>query len=79
MSVSISAFSDYIWEFAMLSYILALFSVFELSRAATVTAEDQAITTLSSVQVRSFKPYSIYAAAAYCPPSMTLSWSCGGP
>ena len=63
----------------MLSCILALFSVFELSQAAAVTVNDQAIMTLSSAQVQSFKTYSIYAAAAYCPPSMTLSWSCGGP
>ncbi|KAF8493037.1 lipase class 3 family protein [Russula emetica] len=60
----------------MLSHFLALFSVFEFARAATVTVK-QATTILSSVQVESFKPYSIYAAAAYCPPSTTLSWSCG--
>ena len=63
----------------MLSYIVALFSIAEFARAATDTAEEQAITTLSSVQVRSFKTYSFYAAAAYCPPSETLSWSYRGP
>lgn len=41
----------------MLSYILALFSIAELARAATDTAEERAITTLSSVQVRSFKTF----------------------
>jgi len=61
----------------MFSCVLALFSIFELARAATVTRE-QATTILSSAQIESFKPYSIYAAAAYCPPSTTLSWSCGG-
>jgi hypothetical protein len=61
----------------MLLYILALFSIFELAHAAAVTKR-QAITTLSLAQVESFKPYSLYAAAAYCPPSQTLSWSCGG-
>lgn len=60
----------------MLSCFLALFSIFAFARAATVTS-DQATTILSSMQVESFKPYSIYAAAAYCPPSTTLSWSCG--
>jgi hypothetical protein len=60
----------------MLLYILALFSIFELAHAAAIT-ERQAI-TLSLAQVESFKPYSLYAAAAYCPPSQTLSWSCGG-
>ena len=61
----------------MLSCFLALFSIFELARAATITSE-QATAVLSSVQVESFKPYSFYAAAAYCPPLTTLSWSCGG-
>ncbi|KAI0278658.1 lipase class 3 family protein [Russula brevipes] len=58
----------------MLLYILALFSMFELAHAAAVTKR-QAITTLSLAQVESFKPYSLYAAAAYCPLAQT--WSCG--
>ncbi|KAI9440856.1 lipase [Lactarius indigo] len=38
----------------------------------------QGITTLSQAQIEDFKPYSFYAAAAYCNPSNTLTWSCGG-
>lgn len=57
------------WGVAMLSSVLALVSIFELVREATV-ADGQAIMTLSSA---SFKPYSLYAAAANCPPSTTLS------
>ncbi|EJC99967.1 lipase [Fomitiporia mediterranea MF3/22] len=34
-------------------------------------------TTLSSTQVASFKPYTNYAAVAYCEPSETLAWNCG--
>jgi hypothetical protein len=60
----------------MLSCVIALFSVFGLARAAATPASD-AFQTLSVMQVESFKPYSFYAAAAYCPPSQTLSWSCG--
>jgi hypothetical protein len=68
----------------MFSYIPFLFTIVELAHAAatgrdiTSTAA-QAFTTLSQAQVESFKPYSLYAAAAYCQPSQTLSWSCGGP
>ena len=65
----------------MLSYILFLSSIFNLAHAAaTVGAvtDPQALTGLSSTQVESFRPYSLYAAAAYCQPSQTLSWSCGG-
>jgi len=65
----------------MLSYILVLSSILGLAHAAAATGavtDPQAHTTLSSTQVESFRPYSLYAAAAYCQPSQTLSWSCGG-
>lgn len=38
----------------------------------------QSITTLSSPQISSFKPYTFFASTAYCNPSMTINWSCGG-
>lgn len=38
----------------------------------------QTITTLGSTQTASFKPYTLYASTAYCQPSATLTWSCGG-
>ncbi len=65
----------------MLSYVFVLFLIFHLARraAASVIIERQSITTLTSAQVEAFKPYTQYAAAAYCPPSKTLSWTCGGP
>lgn len=37
----------------------------------------QSITTLTATQVASYKPYSYYAAAAYCAPAKTLAWNCG--
>jgi len=37
----------------------------------------QIITALTAAQVAAFKPYSYYAASAYCQPSTTLAWSCG--
>jgi hypothetical protein len=32
---------------------------------------------LSDAQVSAFKPFTFFASAAYCPPSATLTWSCG--
>jgi len=37
----------------------------------------QSITPLSS-QISTFTPYTYFASTAYCPPSLTISWSCGG-
>lgn len=37
----------------------------------------QSITALTSAQISAFKPYSFYAAAAYCNPSVTATWTCG--
>ncbi|KAJ3512952.1 hypothetical protein NLJ89_g3222 [Agrocybe chaxingu] len=38
---------------------------------------DANITTLSTSEIASFKPFSFYADTAYCEPSQTLSWTCG--
>lgn len=35
-------------------------------------------TTLSTDQITAFRPFSFYAAAAYCSPSTVLASSCGG-
>ena len=66
------------WAVAfMLSSTLSLLAFFGLACASAVTRR-QTITTLSSEQIEAFKPYTFYAATAYCDPSQTLSWSCGG-
>ncbi|KAI0667866.1 lipase [Trametes maxima] len=62
--------------------LLAVFVVLLLSNAARAvatprTVEARPITTLSDAQIAAFLPYTHYAAAAYCPPSITLAWSCG--
>ena len=62
----------------MLSYIFAGLAFFRIVHAISFTKR-QDITTLSQAQIEEFKPYSLYAAAAYCYPSNTLTWSCGGP
>jgi len=63
----------------MLSYVFVLFLIFQLARraAAGVIIERQSITALTLAQIEAFQPYTLYAAAAYCPPSQTLSWTCG--
>ena len=61
----------------MLTYVFAGFAFFRIAYAITI-AKRQDITTLSQTQIEEFKPYTLYAAVAYCHPSMTLTWSCGG-
>ncbi|KAI0037750.1 hypothetical protein FA95DRAFT_1529358, partial [Auriscalpium vulgare] len=46
--------------------------------AATVSKrQPESITTLSTAQISAFKPFTFFASAAYCNPSVTLTWSCG--
>ncbi|KAK0462420.1 lipase [Desarmillaria tabescens] len=35
------------------------------------------ISTMDTLEIEGFKPYTYYAGAAYCNPSTTLSWTCG--
>lgn len=41
------------------------------------TLEKRATTPLTAAQKASYKPYTYFAAVAYCPPSTVLAWSCG--
>ena len=45
---------------------------------AEAIAKRQSITALSAAQISSFKPFTFFASAAYCEPSTTINWSCGG-
>lgn len=45
--------------------------------ASSLLDSRQSITPLSPAQIAAFKPYSYYAAAAYCSAASTLSWTCG--
>ena len=62
----------------MLPYVFAGFAFFRIVYAIAI-AKRQGITTVSQAQIEEFKPYTLYAAAAFCNPSNTLTWSCGGP
>lgn len=46
--------------------------------AAPSIERRQAITTLTTAQIAAFKPFSFFAASAYCNPSVTRTWTCGG-
>ena len=46
--------------------------------ASPVSEKRQAITALSLAQINEFAPFTHFAGAAYCTPSTTLNWSCGG-
>ncbi|KAF8141365.1 Alpha/Beta hydrolase protein [Boletus edulis] len=46
-------------------------------QASLALVSRQSITSLTTSQIDTFTPYTHFASAAYCDPSMTLSWSCG--
>ncbi|EPT01111.1 hypothetical protein FOMPIDRAFT_1023431 [Fomitopsis schrenkii] len=57
---------------------LALLALLHAGLAHPISTPRRAsITTLSTAQVSSFKPYSFYASAGYCKPATTLAWNCG--
>ncbi|KAJ7623664.1 lipase [Roridomyces roridus] len=60
---------------ARLSAVLLAAAV--LVNAAPSLLPRQTISTLSTAQISVFKPYTYYAAAAYCDPAKTLAWNCG--
>jgi hypothetical protein len=45
---------------------------------ADSTLEKRKIRSLSPGAITAFKPYSFYAASAYCDPSALKTWTCGG-
>lgn len=37
----------------------------------------ETVETLSSARVSSYKPYTYFAAIAWCTPAQTIAWNCG--
>ncbi|KAF8238162.1 lipase class 3 family protein [Tricholoma matsutake] len=66
-------FSTTFLRFASLLGLLASTVV----QAAPTFEARQSITTLSSAQIASFKPFTYFASTGYCSPSTTLTWTCG--
>jgi hypothetical protein len=63
------------------TFLFTLFSAASLVDAAPALVElsaRQAITALTSAQISVFKPFTHFASTAYCQPSTTLAWNCGG-
>jgi hypothetical protein len=57
------------------------YSAFALMLVGLVSAASvkrQAITPLSSSQISSYTAFTNFASTAYCSPSTTINWSCGG-
>jgi hypothetical protein len=59
-----------------LRYSASALALVGLVSAASV--KRQAITPLSSSQISSYTAFTNFASTAYCKPSTTLNWSCGG-
>jgi len=57
--------------------LLAGLNVWAAPGPSTPILRRQGISTLSSAQISTFKPYSFYASAAYCNPSVLSTWNCG--
>jgi len=64
-------------QFVVTALLAAAFTRAAPAIEASLEAR-QSITTLTAAQVSAYKPYSFYAASAYCPPANTLAWNCGG-
>ncbi|KAI0682372.1 alpha/beta-hydrolase [Cytidiella melzeri] len=62
---------------SLISTLVALVLASLNDVVALPMTQRHAVTALSRSQVSAFRPYTYYAAAAYCRPSETLTWSCG--
>lgn len=63
---------------ALGAFVPLLIAIFALRAAASpAVPAAQGITPLSSADIAAFLPYTHFAAVAYCPPAVTLAWSCG--
>jgi hypothetical protein len=58
--------------------LLLLAALGTFASPAESTHERRQIHTLSPRAIAAFKPYSFYAASAYCDPSVLKTWTCGG-
>jgi len=46
--------------------------------AAPSFSKRQSITALSTTQITPYRPFTHFASTAYCNPSTTITWNCGG-
>ncbi|KAG8823155.1 hypothetical protein FRC19_004526 [Serendipita sp. 401] len=57
-------------------YLAGLASAAPAPVPAPALVERQ-LTVLSSAEIETFTPYTLFASAGYCTPNITLTWSCG--
>lgn len=64
----------------MFSLPVLLLAVSFVSAAPMETELDKraGVTAVSAATIASYKRYTMFARAAYCPPSTTATWTCGG-
>lgn len=62
----------------MASILVATLLGIAAVQASPTLVSSQTITALATSQIDAFSPYTYFAKAAYCTPSTTISWSCGG-
>jgi hypothetical protein len=63
----------------VLAFTATLLGLLRQDSHTSARASGGALTTvLPPSLVTSYKPFSYYASAAYCKPSLTLDWTCGG-
>jgi len=59
-------------------FVSALLCALVVDAVPPELVKRQAITALTATQISEFKPLTFFASAAYCNPSSTLAWDCGG-
>lgn len=62
---------------SILMILLVAFASVVSAVPASNPADTSRTSALSQVKVHSLKPYTFYAATAYCSPESTIDWSCG--
>ncbi|PVF97009.1 alpha/beta-hydrolase [Serendipita vermifera] len=58
-----------------LIWVLAL--TLSIVHAAPAPLAERALSYLTSAQINAFDPYTLFASASYCSPSLTAKWNCG--
>jgi len=60
--------------------VSALLCAFSLVNALPVEDLEQraSVTALTTAQITPYRPFTHFASTAYCNPSVTKTWTCGG-
>lgn len=66
--------------FAMVPTLLLVpfFGALSAYAAPSSSLVARSVTALSAAQISEYTPYTHYASTAFCNPSTTLTWTCGG-